>query len=612
MSRDYDEELLEPLAYYNNYLKDKFREVTETYFQKLVDESGISIPDNASLMKKYGETTSQSEQLKKKIKRYSMVRNVLIFLGIFDLIPIVWAVYQNNITGNIQDLALRILILAVLAGIYFFIVEPKIKTGKSTLANLDSILKNMEKEGYDMMEPLNSLFHSEMTSELIKEAIPFIHMDPNFNIKRYEQLVKNYSFLEKYDVNNSTLDIASGDILGNPFVFIKRMVHHLGDYTYTGYRTVSYWEYYRDSNGNTRSRRVTETLRATLVRPGPYYSHIVSLIYGNDAAPNLIFHRAPGVKEESGGFFGDFSLKKKISEIRSRTSKSMKEGGSFQGMANEEFDALFNALDRNNEVEFRLLFTPLAQKNYQDIFKNSPYGDDFFFNKERKINEVKANNSQHWDFDTGPFQYWDFSFEKIREKFINFNCSYFDHMYFSFLPLLAIPLYQQMMPADYIYGGSYDYNYNDYMTEMVVNRMGTDLFRPPEADLRDNVKTMLKTSHYRNEKESEIVQVDAYSYRTEKRLDYVSVVAGDGIAYSVPVEWEEYIPVTKRDYIEVTEIKSAGEGYRNIKGLDYYQNSEANENKAFAYGSYIAGKLYRADQPLSELLEKVYAQYRGG
>ena len=118
MSRDYDEELLEPLAYYNNYLKDKFREVTETYFQKLVDESGISIPDNASLMKKYGETTSQSEQLKKKIKRYSMVRNVLIFLGIFDLIPIVWAVYQNNITGNIQDLALRILILAVLAGIY--------------------------------------------------------------------------------------------------------------------------------------------------------------------------------------------------------------------------------------------------------------------------------------------------------------------------------------------------------------------------------------------------------------------------------------------------------------------------------------------------------------
>ena len=31
-------------------------------------------------------------------------------------------------------------------------------------------------------------------------------------------------------------------------------------------------------------------------------------------------------------------------------------------MANNEFDALFNGDDRDNEVEFRLLFTPLAQK----------------------------------------------------------------------------------------------------------------------------------------------------------------------------------------------------------------------------------------------------------
>ncbi len=38
-----------------------------------------------------------------------------------------------------------------------------------------------------------------MTSELLKKAIPFIHMDSNFNIERYEQLVKDYGFLEKGD-----------------------------------------------------------------------------------------------------------------------------------------------------------------------------------------------------------------------------------------------------------------------------------------------------------------------------------------------------------------------------------------------------------------------------
>ena len=48
-------------------------------------------------------------------------------------------------------------------------------------------------------------------------------------MERYEQLVKDYGFLEKDDVNRSTLDITSGDILGNPFVFIKRIIHWIDD-----------------------------------------------------------------------------------------------------------------------------------------------------------------------------------------------------------------------------------------------------------------------------------------------------------------------------------------------------------------------------------------------
>ncbi len=43
-------------------------------------------------------------------------------------------------------------------------------------------------------------------------------------------------------------------------------------------------------------------------------------------------------------------------------------------------------------------------------------------------------------------------------------------MYFSFLPVLAIPVYQQMASTDYIYKKSYDFKYNDYITEMLTNR----------------------------------------------------------------------------------------------------------------------------------------------
>ena len=52
----------------------------------------------------------------------------------------------------------------------------------------------------------------------------------------------------------------------------------------------------------------------------------------------------------------------------------------FTEMGNAKFDALFGAVDRNNEVEFRVLFTPLAQKNMLDLLTDkNHYGDDFYF-----------------------------------------------------------------------------------------------------------------------------------------------------------------------------------------------------------------------------------------
>ena len=430
-------------------------------------------------------------------------------------------------------------------------------------------------------------------------------------MERYEQLVKDYGFLEKDDVNRSTLDITSGDILGNPFVFIKRIIHWIDDYTYEGTREVVYTEEYIDSDGNTKTRDVSETLRATLKRPGPYYADRISLVYGNHAAPNLIFHRRP---PEKGLFnFGGakIQLAKRIAGLRKKSEDALEDGGNFQALANEEFDAQFNALDRNNEVEFRVLFTPLAQSNYKDIFENSPYGDDFVFNKQCKINEILTDNSMDWNFDTVPSQYYDFSFEKIKEKFINFNCSYFEHMYFSFLPVLAIPVYQQMASTDYIYKKSYDFKYNDYITEMLANKMNLGLFIPPDATQRSNVKTLLKTSHYKKEADSEIIKVDAYSYRTIEHVDEVPVTAGNGRTYYVPVKWNEYVPVTKHELIEVAEVDTVDDDFKRIKELNHYQRSENNKNGSFAYGHFMVGKLYKDNQSLVDLLNTIFEQNGG-
>ena len=576
VSNEYNEALLEPLKYYREELKDSFQRVTEEYFQQLVDQSKVDIDNNKVLIDKYTAVSENRDQSNTSYKRFGIIKKIDIVIGIGAIIYGIYQFSQNHV--DIVSIIICIAVLVLCVGLYLYWIKPNSKSLEEKLKDLDATLAQMRQEGYEMMAPLNNLF---------------------------------YGFLEKGDVNHSTLDIASGDILGNPFVFLKRIVHWLDDYTYEGTLDVTYTEEYVDSNGNLKTRDVNETLRAVIRQPGPYYANRVSLVYGNHAAPNLTFHRKPPEK----GFFNfggaKSRLAKGIASLRKKAEDSLEDGGNFQALANEEFDAQFNALDRNNEVEFRVLFTPLAQNNYKDIFENSPYGDDFVFNKECKINEIKADNSQNWDFDTSPSQYYDFSFEKIKEKFINYNCSYFDHMYFSFLPILAIPVYQQMASNDYIYSKSYAFKYNDYITEMLANKMGLNLFVPPNASERNNVKTILKTSHHKNEGDSEVIKVDAYSYRTIEHIDEVPVRAGNGRTYYVPVRWDEYVPVTKHELIEVSEIKSAGEDFNHIKGLDQYQKSENNRDRSFAYDHFMAGKLYRQNQSLDDLLNTIYKEFGG-
>ena len=609
MSNEYNEALLEPLKYYRESLKDTFQGITEDYFQDLVNQSQVDINKNKDLIDKYTNVSENRNQSNSTYKRFGIVRIIDFIVGVGALI---YGVYQfSQPQMDILSIVICIAIIALCIGLYVYWIRPNRKSLEEKLNDLDATLSQMREDGYEMMQPLNELFHSEMTAELIKKAIPFIHLDSNFNMERYEQLVKDYGFLEKDDVNRSTLDITSGDILGNPFVFIKRIIHWIDDYTYEGTREVVYTEEYIDSDGNTKTRDVSETLLATLKRPGPYYADRISLVYGNHAAPNLIFHRRP---PEKGLFnFGGakIQLAKRIAGLRKKSEDALEDGGNFQALANEEFDAQFNALDRNNEVEFRVLFTPLAQSNYKDIFENSPYGDDFVFNKQCKINEILTDNSMDWNFDTVPSQYYDFSFEKIKEKFINFNCSYFEHMYFSFLPVLAIPVYQQMASTDYIYKKSYDFKYNDYITEMLANKMNLGLFIPPDATQRSNVKTLLKTSHYKKEADSEIIKVDAYSYRTIEHVDEVPVTAGNGRTYYVPVKWNEYVPVTKHELIEVAEVDTVDDDFKRVKELNHYQRSENNKNGSFAYGHFMVGKLYKDNQSLVDLLNTIFEQNGG-
>ena len=64
-------------------------------------------------------------------------------------------------------------------------------------------------------------------------------------------------------------------------------------------------------------------------------------------------------------------------------------------MANRAFEVLFHAVDRDHPIQFRLLFTPLAQEQTVKLLRDREigYGDDFAFRKSRMMNRSASEKA---------------------------------------------------------------------------------------------------------------------------------------------------------------------------------------------------------------------------
>ena len=76
-------------------------------------------------------------------------------------------------------------------------------------------------------------------------------------------MILNYDFSERAGDWQSTVDVLSGTYNKNPFLFEQKLVHTMGVETYHGYRTISWTETYRGSDGKTHTRTRTQTLHAS-------------------------------------------------------------------------------------------------------------------------------------------------------------------------------------------------------------------------------------------------------------------------------------------------------------------------------------------------------------
>lgn len=550
--------IFDPLEEYRDNFKGLHHQNVTTFFGELVKKSGVDLALNDLTVQDINTLNGQINDESKNLRRARGWRGFLIFLTITFFALTVLFIYLA--TQNPEPLVNILLSILFLGGAIAFIIinlkvlRPKIKNSEEILNRLKTIRDKKIDEAWAQMYPLNTLFDSTMSPMLVEKTIPLLTMDPVFDSKRFDYLNRKYGLSEETGVDSSALFVQSGEIQGNPFLLSRALNTYMGTKTYTGSITVSYTvTVYVNNRAQTQVR--TETLTASLTKPCPYYYNDTVIIYGNEAAPNLTFNRYPQLPLDWTKRSLENHVKKEEKEMKKFSDEAIKKGHQFTPMGNTEFEALFHAYNRNHELEYRLLFTALGQSEISDLIKDKTvgFGDDFEFHKDKNLNLIRSKHSQYFDYSANPNQYYHYDNKEILNRFVTYNNDFLRYFYFNMAPILAVPLYQQHKPQEFIYQQEYKSHLSFYEHEATANQFPSDALSHPES----NTQNILKTHILNKGNDFDVVGVTSYGYKTIDRVDYIPRRAGNGSTHNVPVHWVEYIPVEQDSVINVKVLDKA-------------------------------------------------------
>jgi hypothetical protein len=523
------DEINQPVAAYRSELREAHARHTAAYFEELLQRSAVDEAANAHTIAALGDVGAALKASGRKSLTLKIARGVLVGLAILGVV--------GALSGELWWAVLPVLAVWVIVQP----VNPMLREAQGRANDQEAEQARLMAEAWAQMEPLNRLYTWDIAATLLQRTVPLITLDPYCTDARLQELRGAFGWDDRLNtVDRSVTFTHSGTLIGNPFVLGQSNLHWMSTKTYTGSLVISWTETYRDSQGRTQVRRRSETLTASVTKPAPAYQRESFLLYGSEAAPELSFTREPSsLSGVSDGMIGTWRKGRAVKKLEARARKL----DGFTVMSNQEFDALFQATDRDHEVQFRLLFTPLAQQEMLNVLKDreAGFGDDFRFYKWRMVNVVIPEHLSQIDIGLGPDGFRNHDLAVARHFFNEYHNAFFRSLFFSFAPILTIPLYQQHRSFQDIYRGVLAWRPSFWEVESLVNAMGESTFAHP-ASATSNI---LKVATDPKDDGVDEVAVTAYGFRTEDRVDYVRVWGGDGRWHNVPVPWTEYIPVER-------------------------------------------------------------------
>ena len=461
-------------------------------FSNLLVKNKIDIQKNKELSNKYYTYVKKNNTLASNIKFIKVIRWFLIIFFIFP----------------------------------FFLLTKKVQKKQ---ASLDNALKQQKKLETQLIEQLSSTKSYLSTYFAYKEIIEKYWHDIKLNlfipIEQYSIFNDNIDMLIPRSNNNQILlenscvtKLVNGTLFGHPFCLYSYKHQTMYMKIYTGFTAVKYS--YRDNDG--KSHIGTDIVTASIEKPAPRWISQNNFVYFVSKPYELCFTN--NVSKH---------------EFKTHVNKE------FRQLENSKFNKMFFT-KRNNEMQYRMLFTPLAQEQYVNLLHNL----SFTITKEKSVVSVKINNLPF----ILPIKYKNsYDVEQWQTNYLNCLNDFLKTLSTYTLPVSCLPILKDFA---FVYppNKTTKFCYFQVTNNMAYLYEQTNMYAQYETDVIfipiDNEQIKIDNYYFN------ITKVLVKHFLLVNRIDYVpkySFHAHKTVV--VPVHWIEYIPKTKIEFMLHTSLK---------------------------------------------------------
>lgn len=536
----------DPASGYAEVYKEQFASAAEAYFDSAVEKAHIDPQANAEL-------ASLIRKIREEKEKASTKKGCLIALNFFIIIGLIVYAIVLGCTITPENKVFQWTIFAVITVACWGLGLWKLFPLRNDLEKREKILKDQLNQSLSaaqkQLAPLYDSFTWTTLTDLISSVIGPLKFDEFLSNELLRDLRENFGFSLEDEPDSTVTGAYSGTFYGYPFVFTEDISFAWTEKVWTGYLTITYKERITDLQGKTQYVTRTQILSATVTKPAPDFTKHRNFFFGHDSAPRLSFSRTPSSLSGGEGFWHGLSKKYQLRKLR-KFEQNLTDESQYTMVANHDFEVLFRSENRDNEVEFRLLYTPLAQQYMVKLLndKEAGYGDDFAYFKHGTVTRIASRHLNGTSLSDPPFRSDNFDLKEIRKTFLENSAEFFRSIYFTFAPLFLVPEYNvprlnsseesdfsSISPSE-IEGAAYCFGQHFAHGKSITD----NIFNVSSCDYQEGVIHAV---------------IEAIGFSGTEHVDYVPVWGGDGRWHNVPVPWVEYSEVVRHTPVEVWKEK---------------------------------------------------------